>query len=126
MSLSLSVVPSLFFLFSFSLSVSLSPSIALSLSLSLSLSLFLSLLCHTLHISHFCPVQESQIAVDNLSDVSEGRRIVLLGLASLFFFSVVPYEDAIHRLITSLASATEYIKVIATTGAVPVSNNLFP
>ena len=80
---------------------------------------------HTLCVFNLI-LQENQIAVDNLSDVSEGRRIVLLGLASLFFFSVVPYEDAIHRLLTSLAGATEYLKIIATTGSVPITNNLFP
>jgi hypothetical protein len=57
--------------------------------------------------------------------VSEGRRIVLLGLVTLFFFALVPYEDIAHKLLTSLSSAAEYVRVIAVTGALPVENNLF-
>lgn len=60
-----------------------------------------------------------------MSEVSEGRRIVLLGLATLFFFALVPYEEFGHRLFVSLSNAAEYIRVIAVTGAVPVENNLF-
>ena len=65
------------------------------------------------------------IAMDNLTELSEGRRIVLLGLASLLFFALVPYEDIIHRLLTSVGGAYEYIRIIATTGAVPIENSLF-
>jgi hypothetical protein len=57
--------------------------------------------------------------------VSEGRRIVLLGLVTLFFFALVPYEDVAHKLFSSLSSAAEYIRVIAVTGALPIENNLF-
>ena len=64
--------------------------------------------------------------MDNLTGVSEGRKIVFLGLACLFFFSVVPYDDAIHKLSDSLASVAEYVSVIVRTGAVPVQNNIFP
>ena len=70
-------------------------------------------------------LQENVVAMDNLTELSEGRRIVLLGLFSLLFFALVPYEDIIHRLFTSIAGAYEYIRIIATTGSVPIENSLF-
>ena len=66
------------------------------------------------------------IAKDNLTEVSEGRKIVLLGLASLFFFTMVPYEDFFERIFHNIVLLTDYLKVIVTTGAVPPTNSIFP
>ncbi len=34
--------------------------------------------------------QETQIAMDDLTDITEGRRIILLGLFALLLFSFLP------------------------------------
>ena len=38
-------------------------------------------------------ISDTQIAVDNLSEVSEGRKIIYTGLISLLFFSYFPFMD---------------------------------
>jgi hypothetical protein len=63
--------------------------------------------------------------MDNLTEVSEGRRIAFLGLVALLFLTIVPYEHAIEVAQSTILSITEYLKVVAATGAPPIENKLF-
>ena len=73
--------------------------------------------------------QEFQTTVDDLTEVSEGRRIAFFCLLSLLLFCLIPVDQIGSNMSTNfsalLTNASEYLRVAAATGAPPLKSNLF-
>ena len=70
-------------------------------------------------------MQEFQTVSDNLTGISEGRRIVFYGLISLMLFCVIPFDQLEVALSSVFNGASEYLRVVAATGVPPVKGSLF-